>query len=142
MQLPIDKIARQRGEDVLFLEFLTINQEQTFEDFAQFKHRDATITWLYDMGIPFEECLPMGDGENWKGGYLGHVYFPSVRMSEDDGMFKAMQEHFEKADGTPRIKGVIFYYLPLADANKNSHVDPIPNKMKRRGMRVMKGSDE
>lgn len=128
----IDKIARELNKDVLFLEFITITPEQTFEDFKDFKHRKDTITWLHDMGIHFDECYPMTEGSEWKAGYLGHLYFPSVSMDKNDNVYKALEEHFEQPDGRPRVPGVILYYLPLSDAQKNVHLDPIPNKMKKR----------
>jgi hypothetical protein len=134
----IDKIARETNKDVLFLEFITITPDQTFEDFLEFKHRKDTITWLYDMGIVFEECYPMSETGEWKAGYLGHLYFPSVTMDTDDGVYRVLQEHFEKPNGSPRIPGVIFFYLPLKDAQVNAHFDPIPNKMKRRNTRFVK----
>ena len=128
----VDKIAREMGKDILFLEFLSINKEQDYRHFKAFKHRQDTIVWLYDMGIHFEECLPYSEGEEWTGGYLGHLYFPSAVMSEDDGLYRTLKGHFENKDETSRIDGVDFYYLPLEEALKNCHIDPIPNKMQRR----------
>lgn len=130
--LPIDKIARMENRDVLFLEFLTVDQSMTYQDFANFEHRKEIMQWLDDNGFDYQECSPFTSSGLWANGYLGHLYIKDVPFDASDSRYKQLEEKFENSDGEPAIKGVVFYYLPLDMALENASQDSIPNKMKRR----------
>lgn len=54
--------------------------------------------------------------------YRGQIYI-DVPYDESDQTYINVKNHLENADGSPRITGVILYFLPLEIALENKHHD-------------------
>ena len=115
----IDKIARDKQRDVLFIRF----QKDVFprHDWEHWAVRNELIVWLDANGFSHEKCAEFADEHGWEG-YRGQLYI-DVPFDEADEKYQLLSSHLEKQDGTPKFKGIVLYYLPLSEAMKNSHHD-------------------
>ncbi len=115
----IDKIARDKGRDVLFVVF----DEEIFPDteFEMLEVRKDLIEWFNRNSI---KIIPCGNfaSESGFSSYNGQLYI-DVPYSENHPDYRKVSEHLECADGSSRIIGVIFCYLPLEYAMRNKHHD-------------------
>ena len=115
----IDAIARQKQRTVLYVIF-NKNQQQSF-DYPYLPQRVALISWLNQHGITWQECGPVADPSRIPG-YRGQLYL-EVPMDETDSRYRLLCQHLENADGSMRIDGIDFCYLPLEVAMTNAHHD-------------------
>ena len=83
--------------------------------------RNKLILWLTEQNIHHHECANFAD-ENLIEPYQGKIYI-DVPYDESDSTYIKVKNHLENSDGNPRIKGVIFYLVPLKLALKNKHHD-------------------
>lgn len=115
----IDAIARQKQRTVLYVIF-NENQHQSV-DYRHLPQRVALISWLNQHGIVWQECGPVADPSRIPG-YRGQLYF-DVPMDEMDSRYRLLCQHLENTDGSMRIEGIHFCYLPLEAAMTNAHHD-------------------
>ena len=115
----IDKIAREKQRDVLFIRF-DYNFVEDF-NYKDWPFRQHMITWLKEENIPFYECgdIATDDGLN---SYLGQIYLDII-YDVNDPIYQKVANYLETQDGKPKIEGVLFYLVPLNLAMKNSHHD-------------------
>ena len=115
----IDAIARNKGRDVLFVEF----NEKSYPnyDYKNWTARTQLINWLDNNHINYMECASVAN-ENLIESYRGQIYL-DVPYDEKDKKYIQLKNYLENSDGSPRILGVIFYLLPLEIAMKNKHHD-------------------
>lgn len=124
----IDKIARDKKRDVLFLTF----HDKAFKDadagviFPKFdytacKPRQKIMEWLTANNIPFSPCGHIAR-ENGMYPYLGQLYI-DVPFDETNPVYQKVRDHLENPDGTMKIDGVRFCYYTLELAMENAHHD-------------------
>lgn len=123
---PIDKIAREKGRDVLFIRFyqhrsMDMNLSPNF-DWRNCIARNEMVKWLEANHIQWQPCFIV-----WRDGlvaypYLGDIYVdvPFDTTRED---YQRLAAHLENSDGSMRLPDVTFYCLQLAIAMKNAHHD-------------------
>jgi len=115
----IDKIARDKGRDVLYIIF----DEKVFPDF-DFEMRAVRknlIAWFDLNNIKITPCGNVAS-EHGFSSYHGQLYI-DVPYDENHPDYRKVSEHLECADGSFRIQGVMFCYLPLERALRNKHHD-------------------
>lgn len=130
----IDKIARDKKRDVLFLLFhlneaegeVSEESEDIDWDDLDFDHascipRKEIMEWLTANGIRFYPCAGVAD-ENCIQSYAGQLYI-DVPFDENDPVYQKLRDHIENPDGTMKISGIAFCYYPLEMAMKNAHHD-------------------
>lgn len=114
----IDKFAREKQCDVLMLRFETSAGEASyFGDYNKRFPRTQIISWLESNGIGWEACALQGDM-----GYSGNIYI-DLPFDTSDPVYLRLVGHLENPDGTMKIKGVQFGYLPLDAAMKYAEQD-------------------
>ena len=113
----IDAIARKKGRGVLFVVFDSFDIGQ-YEDFPE---RKKLIKWLEDNHIDYCKCAPIAS-ENGFESYNGQLYL-DVCYDENDPVYIKLRDYLENPDGSPRIPGIAFWYLPLEVAMQNKHHD-------------------
>lgn len=110
----MDKIAREKQRDILLLSFEnTSNHPEILFDmdkYEDYKPRIDVISWLEDNKIDWQRCAYQGEM-----GYSGIIYV-DVPFDLNDPLYKKLAEHLENSDGTMKIDGVRFLYLPLEKA--------------------------
>jgi hypothetical protein len=118
----IDKIARDKKRDVLYLVFKDDSKpHDLFFDYENFEARKNVIAWLDENQISYAPC--MGEAsENSMRPYRGYLYI-DVPFDKKNELFIKLSEFLENPDGSMKIKGVIFGYYPLEMAKKNEHHD-------------------
>jgi len=115
----IDKIAREKQRDVLFVEFYkTVFSTRNYE---KYEERTNLIKWLDENKIGYELCAHIAN-DNVMRAYRGQIYIDLV-YDESDEKYILLNEYLENPDGTPKMPGVMFYNLTLEQANKNLHHD-------------------
>lgn len=122
---PIDVIARQKQRDVLYLSFCTPEVEGVLEKSFDWKNnsvRQQVIAWLEDNDIPYRCCHRFCVSGVLKMPYCGKLYL-DVPVDSTNQHFAKLADYFEHADGSVKIDGVRFCYLPLYVAMKNAHQD-------------------
>ena len=124
----IDKIAREKQRDVLFLEFSPKpNKNDIFGDkngrycFENDRVRKKILDVLRNMGVRWECCAPFAS-ENCMMSYMGQVYL-DVPYDPDLPLYQKLESYLQYPDNTMRFKNVRFYVLPLSLAMKNAHHD-------------------
>ncbi len=117
----IDKIARDKGRDVLYIVF----DEKVFPDFdfEMRAVRKTLIAWFDLNNIKITPCGNVASEHSFSS-YHGQLYI-DVPYDENHPDYKKVSEHLECADGSFRILGVIFCYLPLEHAMRNKHHDEL-----------------
>ena len=123
---PIDKIARQKQRDVIFVAFDYFskffeyeNHDEIFPelDYRTWKIRDDLIAWLEQENIPYQFCTSSYDSS-----YMGAIYL-DVPFDHDHPLYQKISQHLEDEQEQPKIKGVIFQYLPLEIAMEYAYQD-------------------
>jgi hypothetical protein len=115
----VDKIAREKGRDVLFVAFdKKIYRNYDYEEWAC---RTQLIDWFENNQIGYIECFGIAN-ENCIESYRGEIYI-DVRHDESDPSYIKVKDYLENSDGSSRIPGVIFYLLRLELAMQNKHHD-------------------
>ena len=115
----IDKIAREKNRDVIFINF---NREvfPSYE-YKEYKERNELLQWLNDNDISYKECGPIADEGGWES-YRGQLYI-DLPIDEENEKYQLLCEHLDAPDGTFKIKGVESWIFPLKTALKNKHHD-------------------
>ena len=115
----IDKIAREKQRDVLFIDF--DREIYPSYDYENYEERNKLITWLEENDIPYQLCGPIASELGWES-YRGQ-FFIDIPIDENNKKYKLLCKHLENPDGSMKIPGVNFWYLPLEVAMKNKHHD-------------------
>ena len=115
----IDKISRDKGRDVLYVTF----DNNIFSDYnwETWQARKEVIEWFEDNNVKITPCAGFASEYSLEA-YRGQFYI-DVPYDKKEPDYIKICEYLENKDGSPRIPGVIFCYLPLDDALKNKHHD-------------------
>ena len=115
----IDKIARDKKEDVIFINF----NKEIFPsyDWEKYDKRQELIQWLDNNKISYFECGPMASENGWES-YRGQLCI-DLKIDENNAKYKLLCEHLDGPNGTFKITGVESWIFPLKIAMKNSHHD-------------------
>lgn len=115
----IDKIAREKGRDVLYIIF----DRKIFDNYEwdEWPIRKETIKWFEENNIKTIECMGVAS-ENGFESYRGQLYI-DVLYDENVPEYIKVRDYLENKDGSMRIPGVLFCYLPLEHALRNKHHD-------------------
>lgn len=127
----IDKIAREKGRGVLFVTFHESGENNDIAneladvmssfDYEKCTAREQLINWLEENQIDYLKCSRMAS-PNAIFSYKGQIYL-DVCYDIEDPVYLKVSSYLEFPDGSPRISGVSFYYLPLEWAIKNQRYD-------------------
>lgn len=115
----IDKIARELQRGVLFIAF-SRDLFRSYE-YKNNKERNDLIQWLNDREIAYTRCASIAS-ERTMESYRGQLYI-DLPFDVNNEKFQELDEHLCNADNTPKIPGVLFYYLSLDAAMENAHHD-------------------
>ena len=124
----IDKIARDKNRDVLFVRFEGTKFND--RDYTKYQDRNEFISFLEKNNISYQMCDDFSSENGWKS-YRGQLYL-DVPFEKEHAQYQLLEEYLENEDGTPKMEGVMFYYLPLEIAMKNAHHDE-PGYWEKRG---------
>jgi hypothetical protein len=116
----IDAIARQKGRDVLYLEFHPHEEWRRYR-FEIDAMRDAVLAWLDRHQVGWQPCGPYARPGCF-GPYLGQIYL-DVSFDESLPTYRSLRDYLELADGSMRHAGVRFYAMSLDHANENAEHD-------------------
>lgn len=115
----IDKIARDKNRDVLYIKF---NEEifpgYSYEDWPV---RNEILDWLNNHGIKAIPCGPVAREDGFES-YHGQLYI-DVPFDESNPEYITVRDYLGNPSGNMRIPGVTFYLLPLTIAMHNKHHD-------------------
>lgn len=119
----IDKIAREKNRDVLYLLFKRKKNDRSFFfDYQSCKRRNLVIKWLEKNHIHYYPCMGEASEEAGLDSYNGFLYV-DVPYDVENEDFKKLSAYLEHPDGTMRYDDMIFAYFPLERAMKNKHHD-------------------
>lgn len=104
---PIDRIAREKNRDVLFLHFENFIEDQELEDNV----RQEVLAWLDHHGISYAPCMGLEDADVIDS-YLGDVYI-DLAFDETDDTYQLLKNHLEDEHGEMKIEGILFFVLSL-----------------------------
>lgn len=115
----IDKIARDKQRDVIYIEFdRDIYPDYEYENYEE---RNNLIEWLKQHEISYRMCGPIASENGWES-YRGQLYI-DVPMDDNNSQYRLLNKHLEDEEGKMKINGVGHYYVPLEVAMKNKHHD-------------------
>ena len=123
----IDKIARKKNRDVLYIAFNKPKKEDdSLQEYYAYEFendpvRDEFIKWLDENNIPYEMCGPIAREDGWEK-YMGQLYI-DIPMDENDKRYVKLNEHLEDKEGNMKINGIYYHYVPVEIAMKNTHHD-------------------
>lgn len=118
----LDKIARDKQRDVLSISFLDSSMEldEILDiDFDQYKPFLEMIAWLDANDIRWLPCCLQNSIV-----IQGRIYV-DVPFDEADPVYQKLVGHLENADGSMKIPGVAFQYMPLAAAMEYAEQDEL-----------------
>lgn len=115
----IDKIAREKQRDVLMIEF--DREIYPDYDYDQWEVRAKFMDWLEQNNLSYTPCGCFAS-ENSMESYRGQLYI-DVPYDEQNPDYQKLCQHLEHADGSMKIKGLLFCYVSLEIAMKNKHHD-------------------
>lgn len=115
----IDKIARKKERDVLYVVFDEICFPE--KNYEQWEIRNTFVTWLTRHNINYCECVSVAN-ENFIESYAGQLYL-DIPYDESNSDYISVKNYLEYPDGSPRFIGITWYLIPLAYALKNKHHD-------------------
>lgn len=115
----IDKIARDLQRDVLFIVF----DREIFPsyEFESYGARNELLEWLDKNEILYRLCGPIASENGWES-YRGQIYI-DLPFDENNEKYQLLDKHLTHDDNTPKIPGVLFYYVSLEVAMENAHHD-------------------
>ena len=131
----IDRIGRIKKRDVLFLEFHKQAKDPVMKSFGfedDFDYENCTVRkeimlWLDKNEIPYTKCFGLaqiGSMVMLSQQYLGQLYI-DIPYDSTIEKYKLLEEHLENPDGTTKIEGIKFCYLPYKVAMKyKEHDEP------------------
>ncbi len=119
----IDKIAREKGRDVLYIAF----DKEVFpdDDYENWSVRNDLLEWFEENDINAIPCGLLAERNGFlilDEQYRGWLYL-DVPFDENVPKYIKLRDHLENPDGSLCIPGVKFYYLPLEIAMKYKHHD-------------------
>lgn len=124
----IDKIARSKCRDVLFVTFQPPASlaprgwnSEPFIDWEHLPVREQIIAWLDEQNIAWQPCGYVAN-ENRMFSYDGQIYI-DVPFDTASPIYRKLADYLETPDGRARLNGAWFCCLPLASAMKNAHQD-------------------
>lgn len=124
----IDAIARKKNRDVLYVVFelvpgSTKNALSWAEcyDWENSSSRQSIIHWLEGNGIAWEPCAEFAR-VNYMQSYRGQLYI-DLPFDRSLAAYKQLEAFLENPDGTMRLPGATFSYLPLEMAMENAEHD-------------------
>jgi hypothetical protein len=123
----IDKIARDKKRDVLFLEFHPKENwndkknKRVYYDYSSDAIRKRIIDYLNEIGVSWYECGHFAS-TNFMMGYKGQIYL-DVPFDKELPLYKKLEDYLEYPDGTMRFETVRFCYVTLEYAMKNARHD-------------------
>ena len=115
----IDKIAREKQRDVLYIAF--DEKVHPSYDYENNPKRIEFIKWLESNDIPYLFCEYIASESGWES-YRGQLYI-DIPMDENNPKYKLLNNHLEYEDGSFKIEGIKYMYVPLEMAMKNAHHD-------------------
>lgn len=115
----IDKIAREKQRDVIYIEFdKKVYPSYEYENYTV---RIELMQWLEEHEIPYLPCGHIASEYGWES-YRGQLYI-DIPMDENNPKYKLLDNHLENEDGSFKIEGIRYMYVPLEVAMKNAHHD-------------------
>jgi hypothetical protein len=118
----IDKISRELGRDVLFLEFSNSYQDPT--DWERPNHpRQHILAWMTENNIAYRMCAHIASEEVWIS-YRGWIYI-DVPYDTSNPDFQRLSEFLEDSSGKilPEHGDTKFCVVTLEQSMKNAHHD-------------------
>lgn len=122
----IDKIARDKQRDVIYIAFLedpftNPDEFEYAEDYPSSNVRENLLQWFRENGIRVVPCRPFAvEGEVES--YQGQLYI-DVPFDRNDPDYMRLEKYLADKSGTMKLPGVKFFYLTLDEAMKNAHHD-------------------
>jgi hypothetical protein len=123
----IDAIARKKNRDVLYVTFKPLcgsTEEVTWAecfDWENHPSRQAIIRWLDENDIAWKPCAEFAN-VNCILGYRGQIYI-DLPFDRSLATYQQLVAFLENPDGSMRLPGAVFAYVPLAMAMKNAEHD-------------------
>ena len=120
----IDKIARDKKRDVIFVEFAKCSHRRTKkgqEKWETLPERMQVTAYLDQIGVAWKPCGEIAS-ESGYSAYAGQIYIDHP-YDEDDTVYQKIQDYFERPDGTMKDPDVTLWLVTLELANKNAHHD-------------------
>lgn len=124
----IDKIAREKQRDVLYLEFrhppganADDDKGNLFFDYRQCEIRETLLQWFEENHIAVRPCGPFAQ-EGLLESYRGQLYL-DMPFDKSNPDYQKIENLLENEDGSPKFPEVGFFYVKLKDAMKNTHHD-------------------
>ncbi|MEA3228853.1 MAG: hypothetical protein U9P38_07260 [Campylobacterota bacterium] len=108
----IDKIAREKENDVLYVDFNGRNSSKY--NYKEDNNRKELLEWLELNKINYEECF--GIAFNGFTRYRGGIYIDII-CDENSEQFTLVDSHIESK------RSMILYIISLSLAMKNSYMD-------------------
>ena len=130
----IDKIAREKQRDVLFVTFneqgMTASQYDSSNDELPFDweariERKELINFLEADHIPHRCCFPAQPTNGTLilvSPYEGELYI-DIPYDDSDPLYRKLEEYLENPDGSMKIPDVNFWLYPLDMAMENAEHD-------------------
>lgn len=113
----IEEIAIAKQRDVLYLAFHDLKRDFISDsldfDYENCPARQELIQWLNQNRIIHQDCFGWWGKGYLTIPYLGEIYL-DVPYDEDHPQYQLLREHLEYDDGTPKINGVSWLWLPLS----------------------------
>lgn len=128
----IDKIAREKNRDVVFVSFEPEDYDNKYfhppyhiyggdRGWEDDNNRRQFIQWLREQDIGYEPVAHFASESGWMA-YNGNIYI-DVPFDKSNDQYEMVRQHLEHDDGTPRNPKVRFWFCALEDALKNAHHD-------------------
>lgn len=139
----IDKIARIKQRDVLYLTFDTVKNNrlnkkkygkkmsffrlldeiQIYDEPDDNPNRQIIMDWLTENNIAFQPCANIASTCGWES-YRGQIYI-DVPFDTSNEVFQKIQKFLydDNKGWCRRFKAVRFFYLPFNVAIKNAYHD-------------------
>jgi len=124
----IDAIARQKKRDVLYVQFHRWEETPrggrklvTRGDWRTLPARKQIIEWLDANDIGWS-CCGQYAILNFEIAYLGQVYI-DIPYDKASSEYRKLEAFLENPDGSARIPGASFCYLPYEVAMENAEHD-------------------
>ncbi|MDF1878422.1 hypothetical protein JHD46_02070 [Sulfurimonas sp. SAG-AH-194-C20] len=115
----IDKIARDKQRDVIFIEF--DREVYPSYDYEKYEECIKLLEWLESHDIAYRSCGPIAREDGWES-YRGELYL-DIPFDRENEKYQLICEHMDNPDGSFKIQGVNSWIFPLEVALKNKHHD-------------------
>ncbi|MDQ5911506.1 MAG: hypothetical protein QG599_3604 [Pseudomonadota bacterium] len=121
----IDKIARDKQRDVLYLIFCEDSSSCDHLkpiDYENCEIRNTLIQWFSDNNITAYPCGPFVRESIMIGGYHGQLYI-DIPFDKSNLDYQKVEQLLENEDGSMKFPQVLFAYLSLELAMVNAYQD-------------------